>query len=202
MRIARRNLRTWIGLSFALAAVVLVPDSLFRGGAINVHVSSTQLGWMLGRNAMAFSAPGPLLISKALTNRNELELQGRLLVGEKVYSLVTTNASLAQLAVGFAHFARCKVIVPGEPDEADAPRLGAFDSRNYRNRRKAAKAIEKILDRFGYRIVRLKDGPVAFVADSDYEVLLTGKSRLAPPVPAQAGPASVTRPADSRTVFE
>jgi hypothetical protein len=121
--------------------------------------------------------------------------------------VLTTNASLAELAISFGHFANCNVLVPGEPGEALVGRFGAFDSGLYATRRQAAHAIEKLLSNAGWHVARLVDGKAAFVSGPEYRRLVDGKPAFAtPPTMPEARRSVRSSPgnggADTRTSYE
>lgn len=157
-----------------------VDDAVEPGKA--VQMSSGEVMLFLGRNAIGLSGFGPLSIRQALTNRTHFQTQARLLGGQKLYSLKTANASLQQFVVALSYYANKEVLVLGEPQEEwETNTLGPFDSTAYRTRFGAASAIENRLRLAGWHLLRLTDGTLMFVSDTDRKHLVDGAPLIGMP---------------------
>ena len=171
----------WVAASIAflaLCGLLLFPSSPLRpGGRAKLPVSSAEAILLFERNAAEFRGVPRLSVRQAIKDRAHLAVCARLLFGAKLTALVTTNASLGELAKAFATYSPFgNVIVPGEAQDISAPRFGKFDSGRYVTRWRAAGAIDKLLRDAGWRVEQLADGKIIFLSPSDHELLLAAKS--------------------------
>jgi hypothetical protein len=173
----------------AAGAIVVAVVSAWltsRGTGTSVRMSSQQVMSFLGRNAISLAGIGPLHVRQALTNSAHLDVQARLLVGQKLYRLQTTNASLGQLMIALSYYANKEVMVLTEPEDAWAGRFGPFDSTAYATRHEAANAIKQQLNNANWHLLRLTDGKLMFVSEADRKLLLTGHPLVPMPPPPSA----------------
>jgi hypothetical protein len=111
-----------------------------------------------------------------------VETQAKLLVGRQLYLLQTTNASLGELMIALSYYVNREVLVLGEPDDAWAGQFGPFDSTLYGTRYRAARGIEQVLKGGGWHVLRLTDGKLMLLAETDRQRLTVGKPMvLVPP---------------------
>ena len=210
--ITRRKRILWALPALALAGV-LCRVLLFPGNAeIQVRLSggeardllSIERGDKPGATMPCTEYRGiePLDLRRALKDWAYLKKRVLWIFRTKPPALVTTDASLAELAAELAVCGNPKgIIVPsasartnpalswhgqskllepegggsqdmGHSKAAPAQKFGPFDSRLYSSRNKAANAIRKLLTDAGWRLARLTDARVAIVSPTDLELLL------------------------------
>lgn len=140
---------------------------------------------ILGKNAIGLGGFGDLELSRALTNEAYLETHARLLGGQVLYRLQTTNASLTEFAVALSYYANKEVrALVAVQEESDTRRFGPFDSSAYSTRWAAASAIEGRLTNNGWHVLKVKDDKLLFISDLDRQALLTGQEQVElPPTP-------------------